>query len=128
MAELNSIRIDQKKCNNGIWVDYEGDIKLLIARKPNPQYQDYLHELISNHPGEISKGNDKDITMQAVAKHILLGWKNLSDDGKPIKYSPKKALELLRDPSLRDLYEFILISAHDREAYRLEATVKQAKN
>lgn len=128
MTELNSIRIDVDKSTKGIWVDYEGDIELLIARKPNPQYEDFLHGLVNKHAGVITKEADMDLTRQAVAHCVLRGWKNLTEDGKPIEYSPEKALEFLRDPSLRDFYEFILVKAHDRETYRLKTKAKQAKN
>jgi len=128
MAELDSIRIDLKKSEDGIWVDYEGDIKLLIARKPNPRYEDALHTLIEKLNRAITKEDDIDLTRQAVAQCVLLGWKNLCEGGKEIPYSTEKALELLRDPSLRDLYEFVLVSAHDREAYRKKTVKRQAKN
>lgn len=128
MGELNNIRIDIDKSTKGVWFKFVDDIELLIARKPNLQYEAFLVDLISQQDGEVAREVDMDLTKQAVANCVLLGWKNLTEDGKPIKYSPKKALELLRDPSLRDFYEFVLIKAHDREAYRLKTKAKQAKN
>ena len=128
MAELDSIRIDLKMSEEGRWVDFDGDIKLLIARKPNPRYEDVLHALVEKHGRAVTNDDDMDMTRQAVARCVLLGWKNLTEGGKEIPYSPEKALELLRDPSLRDLYEFVLVSAHSREAYRKQTVKQQAKN
>lgn len=40
------------------------------------------------------------IVSRAIAKTILLGWKNIDDDeGKPLPYSKEKALEWAEDPA-----------------------------
>ena len=52
---------------------------------------------------------------------MLLGWTGLCDDnGKDIPYSREKAIELLRDPALNDLYDWILAMSANADAFRVD--------
>ena len=71
----------------------------------------------------------EEISIEAMAHHVLLGWKDIEDDdGNPLEYSPETALELLRDPGLRDLYQFVLTQANERALFRQEVEEESKEN
>lgn len=134
MARLGAIQTDLNKAIEGVWVNYELDIRLKIARLGNQNYQKYVQQLSRPHLQRMrgkAPNTDliKEITKQAVSHCILLGWEHIQDDkGKDIPYSPEKALELLSDPRFEDLYMFILEIAQDAELYRQEIQKDSEKN
>lgn len=126
MAKLSLLRSDAKKETEGVWVEWEHGVSLLIARLNNPGFQARVRVLTAKHTKEIRSGSFPDEEMEGVSKsamahHVLLGWKNIEDeDGKPLEYSNEKALELLNEPDLRDMYQFVLTQANERDLYRRE--------
>lgn len=134
MARLSSLKSDSKKESEGVWVKWEHGVSLLIARLNNPGFQEFIREATRDHTKAIRDGrfeNDKmeEISIEAMAHHVLLGWKNIEgDDGKPLKYSPEVALELMKDPGLRDLYQFVLTQANERALFRQEVEEESKGN
>tara|TARA_Y100000310_G_scaffold325188_1_gene388286 strand:+ start:287 stop:691 length:405 start_codon:yes stop_codon:yes gene_type:complete len=134
MAQLKTLRSDSKKESEGVWVEWEHGVSLLVARLNNPAFQARVRKLTQPHQRKIRAGifDDDDmekLSVEAMASHVLLGWKHIEDDeGKPLKYSAAKALELLRDPDLRDLYQFVLTQANERDLYRRELLEDSRKN
>ena len=135
MAKLSAIRADTKKETEGIWVEYEVGIMLLIARAGNPKFSKLVTKLSKPHLKVLrSKNADtsdlfEKITKEACASTILIGWKNIEEeDGSTVKYSAEKALEYFNDPALHDFYQFVMMSSGDREEYRLEIAEESAKN
>ena len=134
MAKLGEIKTDMDKAQQGVWQPYILDIELLIASINNPKYKQERSRLIKPHQrrirsGEMSAEKVLEILKPAVAKHLLLDWKNIEDDnGQPIPYSPEKVLELFNDPTLSDLYDFVLETAGEKELFRKELQQESAKN
>ncbi len=131
MADLNTIRIDIEKSNEGLWTDTPfGDIELLIGRQGSPRFNEFI-QIEAQNPGD-----DREKTQEEERKHtnwvyantILLGWRNLQIDGKDIPYSVKKALEFFEDDELVDLRILVIQKAADSARYRKEALDKAAKN
>lgn len=126
MAKLSKIQLDPKAQVEGVWINYVLDIDVKIANMGNVEYDSAIRRLSKPftrgfRADRIPDDVMQDITMKAVAEYIVKDWKNIEDDkGKPIKYSPKKALELFKDPANRDFYKFIIASANDIELFRLE--------
>lgn len=124
MARLNQISLDEDLATKGRWVDYRLDVRLLIARSDNPAYRAAL--LSSNRDAarrvqfdgvDVQKFEDR--AAKAAARHILLGWENIdNDDGTPMAYSPEAAEHLLTDPTLRELYDFVMSEANEWAAYQ----------
>lgn len=125
MAKLSTIKIDNDKAS-GIWVEYSLDIKLKIASLRNKGYQAFIRKEGKEYQVQIAHGvlNDEalePIFIRALAKHVLVDWKNIEDDdGSPIPYSQEKAEEILANPEYRDLLDFVMATAQDRERYRVE--------
>lgn len=125
---------DLEKVEKGTWVDYAADIKLLVANINNAEYREARQRILKPHTrairsGTLSGEKVTELLKPAVARHLLLGWKNLEDaKGKPLTYSPEKALELFKDPACADLFLFVLETAGDSETFRKEDFQDSAKN
>ena len=122
--KITQFKIDGKMETEGVWVPSGGGLELKIARIGNLQYQNYMRKIGKPYSRQLRHGHVDasvldDLTMRSVAKHILLGWRNLQDaDGKDIEHSAEKALELLKE--YRGLYEMVLEIANDAELFRQE--------
>ena len=134
MARLTSIQTDKKKSVDGIWQPYDVGIECLIAKKPNANYQKKIEKLSKPYTqlirrGQMSHDMDAEITLKAICGTVLLGWRNIDDDdGKPIKFTEKKAIEILSNPAYEDFYTWILMTAHSTALYRIEDDEEAAKN
>lgn len=139
MARLNRIATDTAKASEGQWVEFcpaqgEGDraLELKIARIGNPTYTQRLQELVRPHRRKVRMGFDEDLekfVKIAVAECCLVGWRGLEDDnGKPIKYSKEKSVEILTDPIYSDLLDFVMDVGGDAAVYREEAMAAAAGN
>ena len=128
MAKITEIKSDMEKVEKGVEVDYAAGIKLCIASINNSDYKKARTRLLRPYLRQVrakalTSDQILDILKPAAAKHLLVGWKNIEDEnGKPIDYSPDKALEFFNDPALSDLYNFVLETAGENEVYRQELT------
>jgi len=133
MANLNSIKTDLEKMVKGVWTPFIEDIELCIASVNSPLYKDARKRALQPYLRQIRLGTldtDKvlDIIKPAVAEHLLLDWKNIEENGKKIPYSKAKAIEFLSDPSLAELYNFVLTTAGENDIYRQAAFEDGVKN
>jgi hypothetical protein len=131
--ELNQLAIDYEKSTKGIWVDFTKEVKFLIAKKPNPKFDEELAKLIEPFLASIAAGTfddvlDKLITAKATAKTVLLGWEGITVDGEPYEYSYENALEMLTNKNYTDVYRFVLTIAHSAERYRVHNIEEAEKN
>ena len=106
--DLNDIRVDVKKVNDGVTVNWKGDIDLVIAQYENKQYTAIWNSLLAKaimtqdinfeSIDELSEEDKKDrveknddtigkLQLETLARGCLVGWKNISMGGKNIKYS-----------------------------------------
>lgn len=130
--ELKRFKTDKKKETEGTWVNAGEGLQLLVARLTNKQYQEHVRRLGKPHARQIRANNlsidiINEITRKAVAKHVLLGWKNLQDDdGSNIEYTQQKALELLEQYA--DFYDMVLEFAQDVENFQTGEEEDAEKN
>ena len=129
MAKISKYRCDPEKEQKGVWVEWEEDMELLIARMHNDAMQEYIRQQT------IKQGNVRtlrrknftdeemeDLTRQAIGRHVLLGWKNIQgDDGEDIPYSVEQAVEWMTNLEFDELRKFVIVTSSDTELYRLEA-------
>lgn len=84
----------------GKWFSLFG-AEFLIAHQGNSAFEQYNAELLRPYRVEISSGTfsrekRQELMIQAFAKKILLGWKNVMDqDGNEIQYSEAQAAKLM---------------------------------
>ena len=131
MANIKDLILDQKKEQEGVWVPYDLDVELLIESTGSADFRKACSELLRPYrqkirTGELDFEERVKIIGPAIAEHLLKGWKNLNDNGKPITFSVKKALEIF--DILLDMRMFILASADEKEWFRREYQKESAKN
>jgi len=131
MADIKQLSLDADKQNKGVWVPYDLDVELLIAGTGSPEFRKACGELLAPHRQRIrTTGLTFEervvIIKPAIAEHLLKGWKNLTENGKSVPFSTKKAIELLDE--IKDLATFVLASADEKEWFRNELKKESAKN
>jgi hypothetical protein len=105
MLKLSSIRADLEREKNGDWVDARSwpGVRFFVSALTKPSYQLKRDALVQRLQ---RKHKGKPVPTEELAPHlgklyaeeIVHGW-----DGIDVSYSPEKALELLTDPTYREL-------------------------
>jgi len=100
-----------KSAEDGVWItQVMGDLDLLIASTDKVKYKEMADEKF-----------EKDIQNKALAKHILLGWRNLQINKEDIPYSEEKAYEILCNPEYIEFRKLVISLAEEEEVFRKEA-------
>lgn len=131
MAQL---RTDKSKVVEGVWVDYQGGLRFKVARAGNVKADAYRNKLLQQNKFAIQKGDVsfiETVTLQVLAKHILLDWENmqdLDDDDNVIDvpYSYENALRILTE--VKDFRDIIERYAEDLSLFQSEKQAEAAKN
>lgn len=124
-------RTDKLKETKGTWIEIQ-DSELLIARNNTRAYRVALAKALSDNPSAMEASNEKEeaasdaILAAVVAETVLLGWKNVTVDGKPVKYTPKKAEKLLAE--LPDFMDLVRGLSDNIENFRVDQEEKEVKN
>lgn len=123
MSGLNAFAVNIKAEENGVWVKVN-EMKFLIARIGNASWKKEYEKLETNVYGankrkKNKRNTDKDveIMLECLGKTCLLGWENVSLDGKDVKFSVEKSVEIMVDKRLRPLAEFLLECASDEDRF-----------
>ena len=129
--KLSSLAIDGESETDGIWVEFgDGDnvCEFKIARLHNPGCENYvakLHERRKKWNRSIE--SDRSHSIKAYARHVLKGWRDLTDDdGNDIPFSIDAAEKILTD--YPDVREFVTEVALDNEQFRLEGKMDAEGN
>lgn len=130
--DLGKFRSNLDLESEGVWVELGEDARIKVARMNNPRHASALRRLTKPYRRQIEAGTlNEDIAYrvigEAMAEGILLDWQGLTENGEPLKYSPKAARDLLTNPQLRDFRAQIEAAANDAEQFRLEE-IETAKN
>jgi len=134
-TKLFKIQTDINKSHNGVSIQYPGtDFHVGIRRGDNPRFEEAVRDLRMESQGkklltgELNSREALNIMAPAVARHIIVDWKNLADnDGNPIPYSPQKAMEILQDPESTDLYLWVMKQANDPSNFRKQQAEAEAQ-
>ena len=115
----------------GKWNDIGDDIKLLIARIGNPEYQKAFQKISKPHRRAIRRGTLNDevaekLLVKAMAQTILLDWEGLEEDGVPVPYSTDNAIRILME--YKDLRDYVSDIANEMEGYRADEDEEGEKN
>lgn len=104
---LGELMVDEAVSKNGVWVDYLGGSKLLIASSSSTVYKTKLSKLARENRLTLDDSNPDNfkaiqrITCQALAEAVLLGWKGIhwpDETGhvtENVTYSPALGQEAL---------------------------------
>lgn len=122
--------IGKKLRDDGIWRDFNG-AQLLIGRAGSTDFLQCKDELERPYRKRIDRGTlsaskQRELNTKAIAKSILLDWKNVEDEsGNAVPYDDDIGYTALsNDP---DLLEFVIDVSVDNDNYALAQETKTAK-
>ncbi|WP_417837654.1 hypothetical protein [Thalassospira tepidiphila] len=126
MFELNSY--DADSFETGVWSTVQGDSELKVARAGNAEYQRELEKLEKSfrkeHGEKLTPGQRHSLNCQAIARGLLKDWRNVTENGKVIEYTPEVGAKYLkRNPKL---LSYVLERANDLERWEKEDLEDQA--
>jgi hypothetical protein len=122
---------DKEAEQNGVEVALAEGCTIIVARANNRKFKEEMRRLMKPHARQDARGTfdpvlRDNLTRQAVAKFVLLGWKGIELDGKPLKYSPENAEMLMKRSE--DFENDVIDAATMMETFRAEALEEGAKN
>jgi hypothetical protein len=127
MAKLSKIKRDPNTAEQGAWVNNVlDDICLKVAASNNKKYSEEVKRLMKPHLRSYKNnpafdGIFEDFQNKAMAKAILLDWKNIeNEDGTQLAYSETAAYNLLKDPENKELRDLVIALSEENEVFRKE--------
>lgn len=119
--DLSDFDVNDTLALEGQWVPIGKDASLRIAKLNNEKYREFVKKKTKPYRSAMRAGTvDEDlmveIIVQAVARHVLLDWKGLTEKGEPLTYTVQAAERLLRDKEpFRDL---VMSLAQDSQLFQ----------
>lgn len=119
--DIKTFRTNVDKENDGVWTDdLGGGFKLKLARFGNTAYKDAVRAAgkplrAQARSGHLETESIENLQKDGMAVHVIKDWKNLTDDGKKITYSPTNARRLL---DIRDFHDMVVELASDMQLYQ----------
>jgi hypothetical protein len=116
---LNSFKTSATAEQEGVWVEFDG-ARFLIARLNNSKHAAGFAQLLRPFRGaKIPEDKQRELMIESMADHILLGWEGVTNDGKPFPYTRENAVIALKIPDFADQ---ITVFARDMELFRAQET------
>src|SRR5687768_6005127 len=83
--KISRLRTDQKKEAEGVWVPVGEGLEIRVARIGNPAYEAFLRRETRPVQRAVRAGMAdpkamEEISNRAMARHVLLDWRNLEDE------------------------------------------------
>ncbi len=135
MLKLNSIAVDLSLEAEGDWVEVAEwpGVKLKVRSIESKDFQnarEQRHAKLAKALGRVPYQSEfAPHLAKLVASFILLGWEGIADENEgPIEYSQQKAMELLTDPTMRELVTQVIWAANRVGSRDAEFTAAAAKN
>ena len=115
----------------GVWVPLGDDAAVKVARLGNPEAQAAYRKIPrltrrSIEDGTMTADQSRKFLVRFVAGNLLKDWKNLSDDGKTVKFSVEAAEKMLKKH--RRFQDRIWELAGDEELFNIHEVEEDAKN
>ena len=132
--DISKDKRDRKAESDGKWMPYGKGCSFLVARNNNSGYKGFISKALRDNADilesktdlELAESISDDAMLQGAAEFLVLDWKGVTDNGKPVKYSVKKAKEILEEHD--DLARKIVSFSTSRDNYLLARDKKDAKN
>ena len=122
---------DERLEEEGAWVDIGDGTLLCVARIGNKKYAKYFERLMKPHRAQFRTGNipielqEVNVT-KTLAKTVLLGWENLTYQGKLLEYSVDNAIMVMSD--LKDFRTMVTEIAGEMGTFKEEEVEETEKN
>ncbi|RLC97581.1 MAG: hypothetical protein DRI46_12745 [Chloroflexi bacterium] len=121
---LNIPLLDVKKSTSGTPLVFNG-VTFLVARMGNPEYQSAIAEAYSKvDMDSLTNEAAQEILDVLLATHCVCGWQGLADDTGEIPWSVETAIELLLNPQLEELLNWVRDNSENIENFRVERQKK----
>jgi|DEB0MinimDraft_6_1074348.scaffolds.fasta_scaffold64388_2 hypothetical protein len=125
MFNLDEFRVDTERQNNGVWIDFGGGAKFKLASLQSKGFTDEFRSKTKPYTDvdrEIPEEEQEQIMVTCLAKHVVLGWKNVFDGDQEFHYSEDNAVKLLTELSaVRNM-----IIAEAKKLQNFKAKAKEA--
>ena len=129
--DLSSFKIDKKKSLEGVWEPLGNGTEILVARIGNKKYQEAyanipkgVRRMLENKT--LADETAEEIYADVLSQTILLNWKNMNDEGKPIEYSTEAAQAMLQ--KYEPFRELVWELANDFQTFHDNAQTADVKN
>ena len=132
--KLSQVYTDPELRRKGHRFRYSGDFHIVVTALPNPEFSAFVRDRsrivsIRGKSGDLDREALDEVTMEAVATHVVMGWDGLEeDDGAVIPYSPSMALEIFRNPEGGDVYRAVQEEASDLSNFRAKVEEQDRGN
>lgn len=131
--DLEEFAADETKELEGVWVyfDVEETQGLLIAEAWNENFMKAFRKFPRGfqnraHRGTLDTKTDRRVWHKLLAETILLDWKNISNEGKALKYDPKVAANMMSE--YKKFVKFVWDTASEESLYMKEQAEEDEKN
>lgn len=121
----------EKLENEGVWVPMGDGCQVKIARAGNKENRELIKRLVAPH--KVALRNNRlpedtldTLTIEAMATTILLDWKGMEEDGKPVPYTKENAVRLLTD--YKDFRDQVSASSTEMALFQAEEAAAATKN
>ena len=133
--KIDSIAADLSKEQEGDWIEITEwpGVKLKVRSVASKDFQNAREQRYGKMTKDLGRAQYSSEFSPHLAKltasFLLLGWDGIVDGSeKPIDYTPAKAMELLSDPSMRELVTQTIWAATRVGSKDAEFTVAAVKN
>ena len=131
--DFSEFKVSATASEDGIWVEHDETTKFLDARMGNKKFLTMFNKISAPYrrqmdANKLAVEKQTELMCRCMAKHVLLGWEGLTNNGKEIPYSETTALELLTTEGADEFRDLIASYASDNEAFRTQEMEGQAKN
>lgn len=132
MVDFKKEFVTNKKLEDeGAWVDIGDDGAIKVARAGNKKAIAHMRTISAPYTSQIRFGKLPDdvatkIAIETIAETILLDWKGITYDGKPLPYSKENAIRLLTESE--DFRELVSNISSERKTFQQELDEAITKN
>lgn len=131
--ELSELAQDIDLEEEGVDVELPCGATVKVARLNNSKARARTDRLMARFRHLTRAGKDvpakeqRRIVIEVIAHDVLKGW-SLAEDGKPVPYTPERAIEIMSDEKFRDFFDEVREAAQYRETFVRQEVEDGAKN
>lgn len=129
---FNRFKMDEKKEEQGVWVNFGEGLKVKVRRFKSKASQDARKELEKPFTAELRRGplDEKiaeDLLLRQMAKAIIVDWEGVTDEeGNELECTFETKLDVLK--ALPEFRDEIVSIAIDRDSFKAALDEEAEKN
>lgn len=123
MVDVNRLRLDAELEVDGVWHNLGDGAEFKLARLGNPRFVAEYQKVAGPYREQAQRKTlppekQQELMIVAFCRAVLVDWRGLEENGAPLPYSSKKAIELFSQPEFRVLLDRLFALSQDDENYR----------